>query len=38
MTNYFFRVIANGVELDTFKDEEVLVSNNATGLDRKSVV
>ncbi len=32
MTNYFFRVIANGVELDTFKDEEVLVSNNATGL------
>lgn len=32
MTNYFFRLVANGVELDTFDDEEVLVSNNATGL------
>lgn len=32
MTNYFFRIIANDVELDTFQDEEVLVSNNSTGL------
>jgi len=32
MTNYFFRVIANGTELDTFQDEEVMVSNNSTGL------
>lgn len=32
MTNYFFRIVANGVELDTFQDEEVLVSNNSTGL------
>ena len=32
MTNYYFNVIANGVQLDTFDDEEVLVSNNATGL------
>jgi len=32
MTNYFFRIVANGVELDTFTDEEVLVSNNSTGL------
>ena len=32
MTNYFFRVIANGTELDTFNDEEVTVSNNSTGL------
>ena len=32
MTNYYFKVVANNVELDTFADEEVLVSNNATGL------
>lgn len=32
MTNYFFRIVANGVELDTFTDEEVRVSNNSTGL------
>ena len=32
MTNYFFRIIANGTELDTFTDEEVTVSNNSTGL------
>lgn len=32
MTNYFFSIVANGVELDTFQDEEVLVSNNSTGL------
>ena len=32
MTNYFFRIFVNGVELDTFYDEEILVSNNATGL------
>ena len=32
MTNYFFRVIANDIELDTFQDEEVTVSNNSTGL------
>jgi hypothetical protein len=32
MTNYYFNVIANGVQLDTFDDEQVLVSNNATGL------
>lgn len=32
MTNYFFRVIANGTELDTFNDEAVTVSNNSTGL------
>jgi hypothetical protein len=32
MTNYYFRLIANGVELDTFDDEQVLVSNNSTGL------
>jgi hypothetical protein len=32
MTNYYFTVVANGVQLDTFDDEEVLVSNNSTGL------
>lgn len=32
MTNYYFKIVANSVELDTFDDEEVLVSNNATGL------
>lgn len=32
MTNYQFSVWANGVELDLFQDEEVLVSNNTTGL------
>jgi len=32
MTNYFFRVIANDIELDTFQDEQVTVSNNSTGL------
>jgi len=32
MTNYFFRVIANDIELDTFQDEEVTISNNSTGL------
>jgi hypothetical protein len=32
MTNYFFKVVANGIELDTFTDEQVLVSNNSTGL------
>lgn len=32
MTNYFFRIIANDVELDTFQDEQVTVSNNSTGL------
>ena len=32
MTNYYFKIVANDVELDTFADEAVLVSNNATGL------
>jgi hypothetical protein len=32
MTNYQFSVWANGVELDLFDDEQVLVSNNVTGL------
>ena len=32
MTNYQFSVWANGIELDLFDDEEVLVSNNVTGL------
>ena len=32
MTNYIFKIIANGVELETFDDEVVSVSNNVTGL------
>ena len=32
MTNYYFKLVANSTELDTFDDEQVLVSNNATGL------
>lgn len=32
MTNYYFNIVANDVQLDTFDDEAVLVSNNATGL------
>ena len=29
---YNFRLVANGQQLDTFKDEDILISNNVTGL------
>ena len=29
---FTFRLIANGTQLDTFKDEDILISNNVTGL------
>jgi hypothetical protein len=29
---FTFRLIANGTQLDTFADEEILISNNVTGL------
>ena len=29
---FTFRLIANGTQLDTFDDEEILISNNVTGL------
>jgi hypothetical protein len=30
--SFTFRLIANGTQLDTFKDEDILISNNVTGL------
>ena len=30
--SFTFRIVANGVQLDTFKDETVTISNNVTGL------
>ena len=30
--SFTFRIIANGVQLDTFQDESVTISNNVTGL------
>lgn len=32
MANYVFKIIANGVDLDTFDDEVIGLSNNLTGL------
>ena len=30
--SFTFRIVANGVQLDTFKDETITISNNVTGL------
>jgi len=30
--SFTFRLVANGTQLDTFKDEDIFVSNNVTGL------
>jgi hypothetical protein len=30
--SFTFRIVANGVQLDTFQDETVTISNNVTGL------